>query len=296
MAIAVVPKGVSFNRRAVAEKGMLMSLDARVRGDMDLLSPICIYTLSETLGVIVRFNEINMEGMYDSGPQPRIHLSALRPVPRRAFNCAHELGHHLFGHGSTIDELTDDHVATKTQSPDEFLVNVFASFVLMPTLGLRRAFGLRGTTPNTASPEHILAIASDFGVGYSTVVNHLAYGIREMATHRVAPLLKAQRSLRQEIVGSRGGPRVVVVDSHSQAQAFDAEVGTLFALPDNFDVEGSSLAVEDKLGRYALFRATRPGIAQIGLANGSWSAFVRISKFQYVGLARYRHLEDADDD
>jgi hypothetical protein len=38
--------------------------------------------LSETLGVTVRFNNINMEGMYQRGAPPRIHLSARRPLTR----------------------------------------------------------------------------------------------------------------------------------------------------------------------------------------------------------------------
>jgi hypothetical protein len=55
------------------------------------------------LGVTVRFNNINMEGMYQRGAPPRIHLSARRPLSRRTYNCAHELGHHVFGHGSSIE-------------------------------------------------------------------------------------------------------------------------------------------------------------------------------------------------
>src|SRR3546814_6969436 len=47
-------------------------------------------------------------GMYQRAPPPRIHLSARRPLPRRAYNCAHELGHHVFAHGSSIDELRED--------------------------------------------------------------------------------------------------------------------------------------------------------------------------------------------
>jgi hypothetical protein len=54
-------------------------------------------------GVTVRFNNINMEGMYQRGAPPRIHLSARRPLSRRTYNCAHELGHHVFGHGSSIE-------------------------------------------------------------------------------------------------------------------------------------------------------------------------------------------------
>ena len=69
------------------------------------------------LGIVVRFNNINMEGMYQRGLPPRIHLSARRPLPRRAYNCAHELGHHVFAHGSSIDELREDAKAQSWEDP-----------------------------------------------------------------------------------------------------------------------------------------------------------------------------------
>jgi hypothetical protein len=90
----------SFNRRALATQAMQAAITTRAKAKLDQHGPICIYGLCGTLGVTVRFNNINMEGMYQRGAPPRIHLSARRPLPRRAYNCAHELGHHVFGHGN----------------------------------------------------------------------------------------------------------------------------------------------------------------------------------------------------
>ena len=92
----------------------------------------------------MRFNNINMAGMYQRGLPPRIHLSA-RPLQRRAYNCAHELGHHVFGHGSSIDELREDAKSQPWDDPKEFLADTFAGFILMPIIGLRRAFSVRGS-------------------------------------------------------------------------------------------------------------------------------------------------------
>jgi hypothetical protein len=47
-------------------------------------------------------------------------------MPRRAYDCAHELGHHVFGHGSSIDELREDAKAQPWEDPKEFLA-LFAS-------------------------------------------------------------------------------------------------------------------------------------------------------------------------
>ncbi len=107
----------SFNRRAPATRAMQAAAATRAKAKLDPVGPICIYGLCETLGVAVRFNNINMEGMYQRGIPPRIHLSARRPLPRRAYNCAHELGHHVFGHGSSIDELREDAKAPPWEDP-----------------------------------------------------------------------------------------------------------------------------------------------------------------------------------
>ena len=164
-------------RKALVMQGMQASIAARVKAGVDLKSPTCIYGLCEAHNVAVRFNDINMEGMYDRTPKPRIHVSVLRPLARRTFTCAHELGHHVFGHGSTIDELREDQASSADRPPNEILADAFAAFVLMPTLGLREAFAKRGLDPNRATALDMYAIACNFGVGQATLVNHLAYGI-----------------------------------------------------------------------------------------------------------------------
>lgn len=76
-------------------------------------------------------NDINTEGIYATRPKPMILISSLRPLSRRAFTCAHELGHHFFGHGSTIDELKEESESVDFQ-PHEFLADTFGGFLLMP--------------------------------------------------------------------------------------------------------------------------------------------------------------------
>lgn len=139
-------------RKALVMQGMQASIAARVKAGVDLKSPICIYGLCEAHNVAVRFNDINMEGMYDRTPKPRIHVSVLRPLARRTFTCAHELGHHVFGHGSTIDELREDQANSADRPPNEVLADAFAAFVLMPTLGLRESFAKRAWTRAAQQP------------------------------------------------------------------------------------------------------------------------------------------------
>ena len=291
----------SFNRRALATQAMQAATATRAKAKLDQARPICIYGLCETLGIVVRFNNINMEGMYQRGIPPRIHLSARRPLPRRAFNCAHELGHHVFGHGSSIDELREDAKEHPWEDPKEFLADTFAGFILMPIIGLRRAFSVRGWSPETATPPQIFAIACEFGVGYATLLTHLSAGVNMLSCGRASAMRRVTpKALRAEILGALTREPLIVVDQHRNAPTLDAEVKTLLLLPPGAKVTGGGLAFERDLEAGRLYRAIKPGIFQASV--GEWAVFVRVALIQesepygYVDLGQYRHLEEDPDE
>ncbi len=287
----------AFDRRALAGEAMRAALAARARAKLGQHSPICIYGLCDALGVTVRFNKINMEGMYQRGNPPRIHLSANRPLVRRAYNCAHELGHHIFGHGSSIDELREDAKDDPWNDPKEFLADVFAGFALMPTIGLRRAFTARGWTPETATAAQIYLIACDFGVGYGTLLTHLSASVEMISRARAAALGRIKlKALRMEIVGTLTPHPLIVADRRRPSPTIDAEVETLLLLPPGTVISGNLLVYQRDVTEGRLFRAIRPGIIQASAEAGAWAAFVRIAPKNYVGLAQYRHLEDDPDE
>lgn len=238
-----------------------------------------------------------MEGMYDQKPKPRIHVSALRPLARRNFTCAHELGHHLFGHGSTIDELQDEQSKHSNRPPNEVLADAFASFVLMPTLGLREAFTRRGLDPNTASASDIYAVACNFGVGQATLVNHMAYSIDMITPVQRATLGRiTPKMIRTELLGETVSEPLTVADQYWNSPTLDAEEGALLLLPTGVVVDTSILMPERDLAKGRLFRTLKPGITRVVIPGTSWATYVRIARRQYIGLARYRHLEDSTDE
>ena len=209
----------NVDRRALAIQAMQAAAATRAKAGVGQSGPVCIYGICETLGVTVRFNYINMEGMYQRGAQPRIHLSARRPLPRRAFNCAHELGHHKFRHGTSIDELREDAKSKPWEDPKEFLADTFAGFMLMPTIGLRRAFKVRGWTPATATPAQMFMIACDFGVGYNTLRAHPSAGVSMLAPGRAKHLLKRtklKRDTRRDAGAHSAASRIVADSVHQR--------------------------------------------------------------------------------
>jgi Zn-dependent peptidase ImmA (M78 family) len=285
-----------YDRRALANQGMVASIATRLKVKCDQKSPICIYSVCETLGVIVRFNNINMEGMYQKGSPPRIHLSAHRPLPRRGYNCAHELGHYIFGHGSSIDELREDAKAS-IKDPKEFLVDAYAGFLMMPALGMRRAFAVRGWDPQAATPYQLFNVACEFGVGYSALVTHLSVSLNSISKGRADVLKRTNpKRIRTEILGEAIEDPLIVADARWSSPTLDSEIGTYVLLPPDTRIEGKSFQYERDLPQGRLFRAVQVGIVRAEAPYESFAVFLRVARKEYVGLARYRHLEDESDE
>lgn len=286
-----------MNRSLLTQRAMRAAATVRIRSGSSQASPICVYAVCKSLGIIVRFCDVDMEGMYQSGHQPRIHLSAYRPLPRRTYNCAHELGHHYFGHSTTLDELKAEIPNAVVEQPEEFLADVFAGFILMPPIGLRHSFSSRGWRAESANEEQFYTVASDFGVGYSTLITHMSLNTSLLSTSRAHVLSgTTPKQISSRILGASETARLVVADEWSTSPVIDVEVGTLLLLPLGTTATSRRLINVRTMRQGELFRAVLAGIVRVSADQRGWAAFVRISRSQYVGLAEYRHLEESTDE
>lgn len=285
---------MTLSRRDLAKRALTRSIEVRRAAKVNVNIAIDPFALCERLGVKVQFVDVSMEGLYRRGRTPRILLSALRPLVRRIYNCGHELGHWAFGHGSTLDTLLEG--CARAFQPDEFLADTFAGFLLMPPLGVRRAFTRRGWKAESATPEQLYVIASAFGVGYETLLEHCARSLEVLPLRRLDMLLKQPvRKVRESLLGGSVPEPLVLVDRFWELPTIDVEIGTLVVLPEGAVIEGAQLeAVPHASGR--LYRATATGIGRVADTSRPWSAFVRVTRFQYVGFSTNRHLEDNDED
>jgi len=292
----MTPSRTDLARRAVAKA-------AEVRDRFDIPPPAAVNVLDLcgerfSPAITVRFKDISMEGVYLREDRAEIWLG-LRPLTRRVFNCAHELGHHVFGHGSTLDELQADDAAERPFNPDEFLVNTFAAYLLMPRLAVASAFTTRGWKAEKATPEQCFIVSCSLGVGYETLATHLVYGLNLVTGTRSQALLRTRLpAIRQGILGSHAPERLTVIDYRHTVSAVDTEVGTGLLLPAGMEVEDPKLATPLDTPRGRLFQIERPGVTRAYSVDGKWAVMVRAMPHQYVGLARYRHLarEDGDDE
>lgn len=273
-------------------KALQVRAEARV-GSADAL---CIYDLASHLGLEVRMaNYPSMEGMYCRSENPLIIVSSLRPAGRQVYTCAHELGHHVFGHGYRVDELTPDRVPQKRFDPVEFQADCFAGALLMPPTAINHAFHVRGWKPQSCTPEQALTIAGCFGVGYTTIIHHLSRAMHVLAEQDAERLLRYQvKQLRANLLGEPCDGDLYVVDQHWPTRPIDVLIGDRIILPNEAAFEGACVTVERQKATQMILRAVAQGCGRIVLPNESDSKQVRVSRRGYHGRCIYRHLEDDD--
>ncbi len=285
----------------LAEEALDKTLEVREEAGLPFGTPVNVYDLCEKLSpkVRVRFAHYSMEGCYHRSSRPLIEVSALRPLGRRVFNTGHELGHHALGHpGMHLDEQIGEGKSDPASAPEEFAANAFAGFLLMPKIGVRRAFAARGWKAPVARPEEVFTVACHFGVGYLTMVNHLAFGLREITRNRASVLSRVGLPvIRRSLLGAQGSDRLWVADCHYLMPTLDTEVGTTLLLPPGSEPEFDHLRLEGDLPLGRVFTPTRPGMIRVE-ARGGWAVVVRVAKYQYSGWSTNRHLvlEDGDDE
>lgn len=286
---------MTTTRIDLARQANERAAEVRDERGYDFRSPLCIYELCDRMGVKVLFcDNVSMEGCYKALGKPTILLSSLRPLARRAFTAAHELGHHAFGHSSTIDELQED-VESGVFVPEEFLANAFAGFLLMPPIAVKRAFASRRLDPKTVSSEDMYRVSCSLGVGYETLIGHLAYSLKLITPQRAESLAKAKLpQIRERLTGAKSKDHLVIADLQHASPTLDCEVGNVVLLPSGAQADSDQIEPVGDVATGRMFRALRPGLARVSIPGTAWAVIVRVSRYQYAGLAKYRHLEETD--
>jgi len=281
-------------KRELAQQAARAANNLRLRLGYDLVNPVCPFQVCEQLGIKVRFTDGGFEGAYLPGNPNRINIVAHRPLPRRRFTCAHEIGHHEFGHGASLDELRDDADQYDGSNPDEFLANSFAAHFLMPVLGIRRAFSRRGISSADATIDAFFIVAAEYGVGFDTLVTHSAFALADITQPRRKALLKERAAYQKSILQHRFGGNLVLIDRYYAAPTLDIEVGHWIGLPLEATSQSGILA-RSVSETTALFQAIQRGHAEIVIPDTNWNLTVRVTRKNFIGLAEYRFLDDDDD-
>ena len=282
----------------IAESAIAKALRTRKRLEIPFTQSICAIDGAEKLGIDVRLADFpSMEGMYVGGPPPKIILSSLRPAGRQAFTCAHELGHHIFGHGTQFDELVTKKSSQRKNDPNEFAADCFAAFFLMPKAAIDDGVRRRNLSYVGISPIDLYRLASWLGVGYASLVNHLAYGTKAIARARAEKFLAVQpKQLRKTILGHDKSSNLHCVDHHWVGRAVDCQVGDDILIDGAPLIERPDLFLVSSHKTGLLLHAETPGIARVSAKESDWAVFVRVAPKEFVGRSCFRFEEVVADE
>lgn len=283
-------------RTAMAKDASTLSLRMRAAAHAKPWQAIDVFDMAKTVGVEVRFAKIgSMEGMYLRRGAPVILIASERPAGRQRFTCAHELGHHVFGDGSRVDELFDESGDRRDRSDEELRADMFAGLLLMPKTAVLHAFSARGLSVATASAVDVFRVSCWLGVGYSTLLKHLKYALHLIPDDRFDQLIRhSPKTIKESLLADDISGELVIADAHWDSRPIDLKAGDALLAPSATKLEGRACTRSGDVGCGTLFNAITPGIARIEKAD--WAAFVRVSRSGYEGRGVFRHLEEADDD
>ena len=283
-------------RRRLALQAARRAYEVRRLADIPLDAALCVHDLAEKVGTEVRFADLpSMEGIYYPA-RPTIVVSSLRPPGRQAFTCAHELGHHVYGHGGQFDELIEDRGTTRRHDPKEYEADCFAGALLMPKVAVLKGLSDRSLRPTHLLPEDVYRVASWLGVGYTALVTHMDLVLRLISKTQATTLSKARLpGIRKSLLNFHCNDHVIVADQAWSGRSVDAQVSDIIVLPAGAKLEGVVLDVVDRDSSRCLARAARPGLGRVFLPGCSWAHFTRVSRKNFVGLARFRNLEEVGD-
>lgn len=282
------------NTRELSRTAMRAALEVRDRLKIAPSDPICVFNAAEQLGLSVRYIDIgSLEGMYckTSGT---IILPSGRPPGRRAFACAHELGHWYFGHGSSIDQIAELADAARND-PNDQIADAFAGFLLMPPRVVKESFLARGWSFQAHNPTQYYTVSTQLGVSYEGLIRHMQYSLNFIDDCGANFLLRySPKEIRRMILGDEKREHLIVADRHWKTVSIDLQVGEAALVPPDTVASGNIVQIK-KHPAGCLAEALSAGVARLENRHDGWSAFVRVSRKGYVGQHTFRHMEDDDE-
>ena len=284
-------------KRKLASAALAKAANVRIAAGVALTESFCVFDFVEENQITdVLFVDIpSLEEIYWKDGK-KILISSHRPVGRQAFSCGHGFGHHIFGHGVCVAEFLDVNGAQTTFEPNEYLVNCFAGFLLMPKTTVCYGFSSRGWKINECNPYQLFSLAGWLGVGYSTLIKHMCFGLKLIPSFRIGQLLKVKPSqIRREILPNDYFDNVAVVDYKWNGRPVDIAVGDAILTPKGTRFMGKCIKLHSTNMNGDVLIGVEPGCdGKLWDENSSWYIPVRVSRKNYVGRNIFRYDEDPD--
>ncbi|MGW4368124.1 ImmA/IrrE family metallo-endopeptidase [Nocardia takedensis] len=136
--------------------------------------PVDVFGLTQKLGLWLAAQPMDHTyGFYLSeGSAAGVVVNSQHPEALQRFTCAHELGHHLLGHGSHTDD-SNTVERTADLALREQQAQVFAAALLMPPPLINRTLRQLNIA-QSPTPSEIYAVGRDMAVSYIAALHGLA--------------------------------------------------------------------------------------------------------------------------
>jgi Zn-dependent peptidase ImmA (M78 family) len=185
---------------------MLKARRAHGDFDIDVSERIDVFDVIERAGLLLGFEPLpRMSGAYFAGDRA-ILINTNHPLARQRYTAAHELGHYVFGHESSIDPQTDPLArwgGRSQWSDHEKQAEAFAAWFLMPRPLVETSLARLGVSKPT-SPEDVYALALRLGTSYQATLRHLP-NLKLVSDHQMRQWLK-QPLARVKLALAEGAP------------------------------------------------------------------------------------------
>lgn len=287
---------MKLDRKVISANSIQKALRVRNELQIPINNPCNAFDIAERLGIEVRFVSFpSIEGIYYK-EKKTIIISSLRPQGRQMFTCAHEIGHHVNGHGEQVDELIEDRTLIRKRDIKELEADCFAAELLMPKMTVLNGMRMRNIDPSKISAFQVYILANWLGVGYTSLIKNLE--VQKIINKKNLDELKKIRlsKIREEILGFDCKEHLVVVDDAWIGSAVDVQVGDFILLPPDASIEGNVISETIKNKKNILVRAEKQGLGKLILKSNSIEYFIRVSRKNFAGLASFRHLEEVNDE
>lgn len=182
------------NRKAALAEASMQAQRLHARLGTDYTRPVDIFGVVQELGIWLSSRPLGagLFGFYlREGDAAGIVLSASHPEYLQRYTCAHELGHHVLGHRSHLDDRDDIIGDAPAERYDEHAAQMFAGNFLMPIQAVNRVQRRLGIPRDHAlTAAEVYALSRELDVSFSAAAWQLV-NLGRLSTRRAADIVRA---------------------------------------------------------------------------------------------------------
>lgn len=181
-----------------------------VRLGIDQSQPTNIFGVIERAGIWLLFQPLkDLQGVYLKDPltgRRAILINSRRPLSLQRLTAAHEYGHYVLGHESSLDE-TADVEPSNIRTVQEAAAQTFANDFLMPPQLVNTQWGSLGlpSEQQQLEPHQVYLLSLYLGVSYKALIYQLV-ALKKIKWPTANKLKKYQPRQIKQVIGRSFGP------------------------------------------------------------------------------------------